>query len=225
MSIQHKDIPDSDLHESKGVASAANRTAYVADGAGSGTWKKIGSENLIGLTGDGSVSDKLLLTDGLGGFKIATYKSYGVMGITSNTNNFAITASGDATLQSTTGYVLFSGAGAPWVGENLYGTTFSADKLTTTIAGVYEVRAWCNISTFPSNTALVGAKFRVNGSTWSPRTVTSKSNANGDHGEFHAFGLVTLAAGDYVQLYVASSATGNLVMSNVNLTLDLKRAL
>jgi len=39
---EHKDLPDNQLHEPKGVAAASINTAYVANGAGSGTWKKIG---------------------------------------------------------------------------------------------------------------------------------------------------------------------------------------
>lgn len=38
--IQHASIPDAQLHESKGVAGAAIDSFYVANGAGSGTWKK-----------------------------------------------------------------------------------------------------------------------------------------------------------------------------------------
>ena len=37
--VQHKDLPDSDLHEPKGVAAATVGDVYVADGAGSGDWK------------------------------------------------------------------------------------------------------------------------------------------------------------------------------------------
>lgn len=36
--MEHKDIPDSGLHEPKGVATAAAGTTYVADGSGSGSW-------------------------------------------------------------------------------------------------------------------------------------------------------------------------------------------
>lgn len=39
--MQHKDIPDAQLHEPKGVAAAANKTVYVATGAGTGAWRKI----------------------------------------------------------------------------------------------------------------------------------------------------------------------------------------
>lgn len=39
MTIQHSAIPDAQLHEPKGVATAASGAIYVANGAGSGTWK------------------------------------------------------------------------------------------------------------------------------------------------------------------------------------------
>lgn len=38
--INHVDIVDPNIHESKGVASAAADSFYVADGAASGSWKK-----------------------------------------------------------------------------------------------------------------------------------------------------------------------------------------
>ena len=39
MTIQHKSIPDADLHEPKGVAGATSGTVYKANGSGSGTWE------------------------------------------------------------------------------------------------------------------------------------------------------------------------------------------
>ena len=38
MTIQHNLITGSDLHEPKGVATAANKTVYVANGSASGAW-------------------------------------------------------------------------------------------------------------------------------------------------------------------------------------------
>lgn len=56
MSIQHKNIPDAQLHEPKGVASASAGEAYIADGAGSGDWKSVQLAQCAGLrattTGD-----------------------------------------------------------------------------------------------------------------------------------------------------------------------------
>jgi hypothetical protein len=37
-SIQHKDIPDNNRHEPKGISTATNGQVYVASGTGSGTW-------------------------------------------------------------------------------------------------------------------------------------------------------------------------------------------
>lgn len=38
MSIQHRDIPDAQLHEPKGAAAAASGAVYVANGIGGGVW-------------------------------------------------------------------------------------------------------------------------------------------------------------------------------------------
>lgn len=38
MTIQHSAIPDAQLHEPKGVASAVANTTYIANGGGSGSW-------------------------------------------------------------------------------------------------------------------------------------------------------------------------------------------
>lgn len=41
--IDHSTLTGSALHEPKGVALASSNTVYVADGSGSGTWKKLAS--------------------------------------------------------------------------------------------------------------------------------------------------------------------------------------
>lgn len=224
MSIQHKDIPDAQLHEPKGAASAATNSAYFATGAGSGAWKKVGTETLKGLTGDGGVSELKLITDGTNGFTLRRDAAYGVMGITNNGNNFAITAAVDPNLVTNSDYVLFTGTGAPWASEVAFGTTFTTDRITVQVAGVYVIRAWANVVGYPSNTAKIGAKFRINGSTFSPRTAMVKSTAVGDIGNLSAFGYATLAVNDFIQLYVASDTTGNLLVRDLNLTLELVRA-
>ena len=49
MSIQHKDIPEAQLHEPKGVSLATSGKVYIADGAGSGAWAKL-TEDIIDFT-------------------------------------------------------------------------------------------------------------------------------------------------------------------------------
>lgn len=46
MTIQHKDIPDAQLHEPKGVATASTKTVYHADGLGSGSWRKTTEDDI-----------------------------------------------------------------------------------------------------------------------------------------------------------------------------------
>ena len=36
--VEHKDLPNAQLHEPKGVSAASANTVYLANGAGSGTW-------------------------------------------------------------------------------------------------------------------------------------------------------------------------------------------
>lgn len=38
MTIEHKDLQDPEIHEPKGITSAANKTVYVANGSGRGSW-------------------------------------------------------------------------------------------------------------------------------------------------------------------------------------------
>jgi len=54
MSSVHKNLADSQLHEPKGVASAASGNVYTADGAGSGTWSdpfsSLNNKNIVVLS-------------------------------------------------------------------------------------------------------------------------------------------------------------------------------
>lgn len=44
--IEHSELPDELLHEPKGASTAAAGTVYVADGNGSGSFKKLPTSNL-----------------------------------------------------------------------------------------------------------------------------------------------------------------------------------
>jgi hypothetical protein len=43
---EHSTLTGSDLHEPKGVAAASANTVYVANGSGSGTWRKVAKADL-----------------------------------------------------------------------------------------------------------------------------------------------------------------------------------
>jgi hypothetical protein len=225
MAIQHKNIPEAELHESKGVSTAVVNTAYFANGSGSGSWKKVGAETLNGLSGDGGVARLKVVTDGSNGFDLYRDYAFGKMHITNNNTPFAVTAAADTTLNTSSQYVLLTGAGAPFANGLEDGVTFSVNKLTVNHAGVYDLNFWACISGFPSNTAHVAVKFRINGTTFSDQKVINKSNGAGDDGIMAACDLIQLSANDYIQLYIASSATGNVTINNAALTMKMIKAL
>lgn len=225
MSIQHKNIPDAELHESKGVATAVINTAYFANGAGSGSWSKVSTPKLQGLSTDGGVARLKLLTDGAEGFDLYRDAAYGKMHITNNNTPFALTAVADTTLNTASQYTLLTGSGAPFADGLEDGVVFNTNRLTVQHAGVYDLNFWSCLTGFPSNTAKVGVKFKLNGTTFSDMKVVSKSNSNGDYGLLAANDFVQLAANDYIQLYVASDTTGNVVINNMMLTVKMIKAL
>lgn len=223
MTIAHKDITDPNIHEPKGASAALVDTVYVSNGSGSGSWSKVGAGSLQGITSDGGLSGLQLLSDGSDGFVMRRESAYGTMAITNNANNFAVTAAVDPTLQTTTDYVLLTGVGAAWASENLFGVTFNTDRLIAPVTGMYKLDMWANISSYPAS-AFVGARLKVNNTTFSTRFIMSKANAGNDYGQLNGFEMLSLTANDYVQLFVASSVTGNVVFRNVNCLLTLVRA-
>lgn len=62
MTIEHKNIPESGLHEPKGVSTAAQYKVYVADGAGSGAWGDAYIEGQANAS-----ANKIPVSDGAGG--------------------------------------------------------------------------------------------------------------------------------------------------------------
>ena len=223
MSVQHKSIPDAQLHEPKGAISALAKQVYVSDGLGSGTWQIPDSTTLKGLVGDAGVAGKKLLTNGSNGFTMVTDTSYGVQAITANSTPFPVTAVADTSFNTASQFSLFTGVGAPWTSENLYGTTFSIDHLIVSVTGVYDLNFWATITGFPSNTARIAVRYRINAGAFSLRKPTIKSAVASDSSQIVGSNLVPLTAGDSLHLYIASDTTGNIVMSDANLSLQLVR--
>lgn len=225
MSIQHLNIPDAQIHEPKGVVSASAGQVYVANGSGSGVWKKPDSATLAGMSGDGGSTNLIPISNGSNGFTFKRRAGYGSMTITNNTNSFAVPLAVDATLNTNSDYVLYTGTGAPWAFTSpTLDVTFNTDRMIAPVTGVYEVILWANIASFPSNVAKIGLKYRVNGSTFSPRKVVCKSNSAGDYGSLNGSGLVQLSAGDFIQIMFASTVAGSLVIGDLNATIILIKA-
>lgn len=73
--VLHKTLPDSELHEPKGVASAGQASVYKANGTGSGNWQKIDPTMLQGFSGT-PLAGQPLVFDGMGGFTTASGEAY-----------------------------------------------------------------------------------------------------------------------------------------------------
>jgi hypothetical protein len=56
---EHVDLTDPELHEPKGIAAASVDTVYVADGAGTGTWQKVGLDQIEYSELSGEIQDDL----------------------------------------------------------------------------------------------------------------------------------------------------------------------
>lgn len=67
MAVEHVDITDPEIHESKGVSTATVNQIYVANGTASGTWKKVYDVSLQGVSSTAQV-DTVPTSDGAGGF-------------------------------------------------------------------------------------------------------------------------------------------------------------
>lgn len=63
--VQHKDLPNAQLHEPKGVNTAVIKTVYVSAGTGTGTWRKVNeldfdySDKAKNLKGWNDIADSL----------------------------------------------------------------------------------------------------------------------------------------------------------------------
>lgn len=223
MAVEHKDIVDAQRHEPKGISTAVANTAYIANGSGSGTWRKVQASDINGITSDGGVANLTVASTGSGGLKFLNDHAHGSQVITNNSTAFAITAVADTTFNTPSQYSLMTGTGFPWASENLHDMTFDTNKLTISISGIYMINLWANIVQYPSSTAKVSIRYLVNGVTYSSRKPTVKSGGVGAVDQLNGFGLIPLNAGDFIQLVVASDATGNIIFGDVNSTLQLVR--
>jgi len=219
MTIEHKDIPDTDRHEPKGVSIAVANSVYVANGAAAGIWKKIGSPQLQGISGDSGEAGKSIVSDGADGFTFKKEAIYGTMAITNNAVTYSMTAVADTTFNTASQFTLLTGSSFPWASENLQDITFSTNRLTVNTAGIYQFTTYLNIGAFPSISSKIALRYLINGATYSARKPTIKSSGTGAEGQLVGTGLVSLAANDYLQIVLASDATGSILIRDANVTL------
>lgn len=215
--IEHKDIQDPQLHEPKGVLTANVNEVYHSDGAGSGSW-------MLTPTGVGSASNgQVFIADGAGSgsWQNTGGDLHGQMDAVANTTTIALTAT---PLTTVSNYIRITGVWSAPLGSLNQGITFSTDKLTVSVDGAYRIEFWGSFTT--PNNSITGFKFGVNQPATSPtvlsvNTMKRTSGASVAYGVAAAHTIIDLLSGDELSLYVASDTTGNLLLEDSVLMLQL----
>lgn len=133
---------------------------------------------------------------------------YGTRTISNNAAIIAKTAAADPTLATNTDYTQVITIFDALPNGVLRGITQQTNSLTITRAGVYEIMLWASLSASNANTD-VAFKFAVNGTIGLVRRPRVRLDIANNIGALCANGLVQLAIGDVVTLWIASTVTTN----------------
>lgn len=121
MATQHSVIPDAERHEPKGASTAAIDTAYLSDGAGSGSWIKVQKAQAACMKASSSTATTGITT----AFQAINNALLGGTIIWSENNNEALT------LDTTSGYIQVPETG-------MYNITYTASILPATNGSEFE---------------------------------------------------------------------------------------
>jgi len=177
---QHANLPDSQLHEPKGVASASVNDVYVADGAGSGTWKqpiRVGVYDYNDATTSGSPialttagTWYYLTNDGAGAYTNKTYALTGVPDIFDTSTgafDFSLLDLGDTVDIRVDVTVTTSGTGhaidlsiEAGIGGTSYSIPFSSQQYYKS-SGAHQIAVFNSIYIGDANTKGNPAKLRM----------------------------------------------------------------
>lgn len=213
---EHVNITDPNLHEPKGVSSAAAGKVYVADGLGSGAWilaEPKGSDTAILRT--------MPWSNGAGGTEWVNhpgsvhgeiYVSAGAISV--GPTGGTITADAD-----------YRAVGATWVlNPEAYHISLNTDNYSALVAksGHYLLTSFV---TFTTGAVAAGTryamKYRVNNSATlsSRRLIVEKVTAGADAVTMSGSALINLTAGDYINIMLASSVADTVSVTDAGLTL------
>lgn len=202
MAIEHDAIQDGKRHEPKGISTALEKQVYVANGSGSGMWRKLSTSDLEAFN-----------------------EVYGGLTASFNTSVFAVPKSTDTLLNNNLDYVLVPSTiwdNVPQTATN--GLAFTSDSIVVQVKGVYRIEMWASVKTSTNNTS-IGFKYAKNGVVLSGRRPKHFLRNAGEAANMSAYGYIQLEAGDEIELYVASDVATNLLIEDATFSLELKRTL
>lgn len=200
MTIQHKLITDPDIHEPKGVASAAINKVYVSSGAGSGTWQKLSPPQLSGLATNGA-SGQIIGVDGSGNFTL-NGAAHGQVHFYNIASPYTLTYPAVFTkLAPTT-----TAGGVP--SDFTEATTA---RLTYTGTDTVPISISYSVSFDQSTGGARDIEFAIykNGSVSNGNTILTTTSGNKN--VVSGFHTVSMATGDYIEIWVKNDgASGNI---------------
>lgn len=213
MAIEHRDLPESGLHEPKGVSLAPSNRVYVSNGTGSGVWAPVDADVLKGTLNNNIPAGRRVETDGSGGFtaQVAPANAFGTLNLTDNTTPQAVVAAADPSLQTDSDYQTLTTAVTY---EAVRNVSTGANSLIVQIEGLYLIDFWCNIKS-STNGSLVGIKFVKNGTTFVNRGIKHKLETAGNLKNMSGNGIHTFAQGDVIELSVASSTSSDITIESM----------
>ena len=169
--IEHSALPDAELHETKGIASATAGQVLIADGAGSGTFQ---TANTFETQHAGVI-------------------------IINNSTVIVVPVAADSTLHTATDYVPIPAT--VLTQDLNKGITFDVnDAFVIAETGIYILQGWVSISSTGINNT-VAWSFSKNGVFQAPTrpVIKTKLKVAGDIISASGFGAIPLSAGDVIR--------------------------
>lgn len=222
MAIEHRNLPESGLHEPKGISLASSNRVYIADGAGSGSWDQVDADALQGTINNSLAANLRVVTDGLGGFTTepTPASSFGTMNLTDNTTVKAVTAATDTSLNTNTDFVEFD---LSFVFENLTNMGSGSNSLVLQASGLYVIDFWAGIKSSVNSTKF-SLKFVINDTTFVARGPKLTLGTNGQIYNLSANGIHNFSSGEVVKLYIAADKTCDITIEDLTFQLLYLRA-
>lgn len=189
--VEHSTLPDAELHETKGIASATAGQILVADGAGSGTFQ---TNNTFAPQHASAL-------------------------IIDNSTIIVIPVATDSTLHTSADYVPIPPALITQ--DLSQGITFDVnDAFVVASAGTYFLQVWAAMSSSGTNNT-VALAYSINGvfQVVARPVVKVKLKTAGDIISISGFGITTLAIGDVLRIGVADDTGSNVTLHEFCATL------
>lgn len=211
MSIEHKNIPDSELHEPKGAASATSGQVPVSDGAGGTSWA------LPQIQGQSTAaSGTSPVSDGAGGvsWTAGVTAEWGAAFFKDSSANVTVSV-------VDTYYIIDHGTWSSVSGGTI---PFTTNKFTIGTTGIYRIHANASLEDTTNDNDLMVFIVAVNGAESS--MVNSRvqiRDFNEAEAVIHTFHELT--AGDEISLMVKNvTDTADIGVQNASLNLELIKA-